>query len=276
MKEKVVKYTQRTFFISILIVLLSVGIIKYVVLPDPVLWSYFERFFFKPTQKVIQEIREVAHLEPKKRSPVIEHIIYNVQFDNPDAIESLDEKVFRGETEYEIFVDPVQGPVLRAKSDKTSSLLYEKIEVDMKKSPTLSWEWKAENFPANKRNEVLGAQEDNDYVARVYAMFKGNTILSSDVIQYVWDDHFVEGETGKSGFSNRVKIMVVRHGIVTDNDGWIKEERDIAEDYRQLFGEEPTKPLSAIGIMSDSDNTKTSSLAYLKNIQVSLRDQKNS
>ena len=138
----------------------------------------------------------------------------------------------------------------------------------MEERPRLSWEWKVIEFPTNKKNEVLGDKMDNDYAARVYVMFKGSTILTSEVIQYIWDDHFEEGEWRDSPYSSRVKLLVVEKGISDNDDGWVAEERDLYEDYRFLFGKAPSKPLSAVGVGSDSDDTKSTSIVLITGLTV--------
>lgn len=49
---------------------------------------------------------------------------------------------------------------------------------------------------------------------------------------------------------------------------WLTEERDILADYRRLFGEEPGEA-EAIAIMTDTDNTGESALAWYGEISLS-------
>jgi len=46
---------------------------------------------------------------------------------------------------------------------------------------------------------------------------------------------------------------------------WIMEERNVYEDYKKAFGEEPTN-ISGVAIMTDTDNTKDSATAYFGDI----------
>jgi hypothetical protein len=48
---------------------------------------------------------------------------------------------------------------------------------------------------------------------------------------------------------------------------WIFHKRNFAEDYRNVFGEEPPK-VRAIAIMTDSDNTHESATGYYGDISV--------
>jgi len=46
------------------------------------------------------------------------------------------------------------------------------------------------------------------------------------------------------------------------NEGrWIDEERNLAEDYRRAFGEDPPR-IGAVAIMTDTDNTGEDAVAW--------------
>ena len=90
----------------------------------------------------------------------------------------------------------------------------------------------------------------------------------SDVIQYVWDDHFPEGVYVESPYSKRVRILVVRSGRTANQDGWVAEKRDLVKDYEMLFGKQPRGSLLAIGLMSDSDNTGTVAEALYRHFAI--------
>jgi hypothetical protein len=46
---------------------------------------------------------------------------------------------------------------------------------------------------------------------------------------------------------------------------WVDEERNIYEDYKKAFGEEPPM-INGVAIMSDTDNTKEQATAYYGDI----------
>jgi len=46
---------------------------------------------------------------------------------------------------------------------------------------------------------------------------------------------------------------------------WLNEERNIYEDYKKAFGEEPSM-ISGVAIMTDTDNTGESATAYYGDI----------
>jgi len=66
-----------------------------------------------------------------------------------------------------------------------------------------------------------------------------------------------------------VMMMAVNSG-----DGqagqWVSHRRDLAADFHRCFGEEPPG-IGAIAVMTDSDNTKGSAVAYYGDITLGPR-----
>jgi len=46
---------------------------------------------------------------------------------------------------------------------------------------------------------------------------------------------------------------------------WVQEERNLYEDYKKAFGEEPSR-IAGVAIMSDTDNTKESAVTFYGDI----------
>ena len=65
-------------------------------------------------------------------------------------------------------------------------------------------------------------------------------------------------------FTDRVKMIVVESGAENLNT-WVGQQRNIYEDYKQAFGEEPPM-ISGVAIMTDTDNTRESATAYYGDI----------
>lgn len=194
-------------------------------------------------------------------------------FNQPLAIRDWGEKVFHGKTLYEIADDITGEFAMKAQSTGTSSGLYREVDIPISAGPFLAWEWKVGRFPANENDQVLGAAGDNDFAWRVYVIFKGRSLFSSDVIEYVWDERFPVGTHADSPFSKRVKILVVENGPADPTGPWAREQRDLAGDYQMLFGKPPTADVAALAIMSDSDDTRSSSEAYMKSIVIRIPER---
>jgi hypothetical protein len=177
------------------------------------------------------------------------------------------EHVFHGETQYALERDEHGEIFLKASSKGTSSVLFREVNAKSSDRPFLTWEWKALQFPSNKKNETLAAKSDNDFAARVYVVFGGGLPINSNIIQYVWDDYFPERTFGESPFFAKTKILVVQSGK-NESGEWVRERRDLIMDYKRLFGKFPKANLVAIGLMSDSDNTQTASEAYFRRLEI--------
>ena len=191
--------------------------------------------------------------------------VQKVGFDGLRALDQWKSHSFQGDSKSEIKSEE-NAYILDVESEKTSSLLLKEANMSVESRPHLSWEWKVVKFPAGKSNQEFGVGKDSDYGARVYAIFKGLTPFTSDTIQYIWADHFEAGTYRTSPFANHIKLLVVESG--PSSGKWVKETRDIIKDYEMLFGKKPKTPLHAVGIMSDSDNTETSSHAQFRNIEI--------
>jgi hypothetical protein len=65
-------------------------------------------------------------------------------------------------------------------------------------------------------------------------------------------------------YTDRVMMFVVESGSAKLNQ-WVNEERNVYEDYKKAFGEEPPM-ISGIAIMTDTDNTGEKATAYYGDI----------
>jgi hypothetical protein len=79
-------------------------------------------------------------------------------------------------------------------------------------------------------------------------------------LMYVWSNTRPVGSVIKSGRTDRIRKLVVESGRNNLN-AWLDYERDIAADFEQAFGERPGA-LVGIGVMTDSDNTRTTAQAW--------------
>ena len=68
-----------------------------------------------------------------------------------------------------------------------------------------------------------------------------------------------------NAYTKRAVMFVIETGSEKLNR-WIEEERNIYDDYRRAFGEEPPM-ISGVAIMTDTDNTGESATAYFGDIR---------
>lgn len=133
--------------------------------------------------------------------------------------------------------------------------LIDKNELDIYKTPILQWRWRIHQIPE-------GGNEDhddrNDVAASIYVVFDMGRVMFRKVpksIRYTWSSTLPEGKEISKFFGNQ-KIIVVGSG--TEGTGqWKIFTRNIVEDYKRLFGDNPPETPLAILILSDGDNTRT-------------------
>jgi len=67
-----------------------------------------------------------------------------------------------------------------------------------------------------------------------------------------------------NSYTDRAMMFVVQGGSGKLRQ-WLTEERNVYEDYKNAFGEEPTM-ISGVAIMTDTDNTRESAVAWYGDI----------
>lgn len=174
-----------------------------------------------------------------------------------------EQSLFRKPTIYHVVRE--QGkPVLHAASESANSGLIREVSLAPSDYPLrLRWQWKV----AQSLNAVAAekTRSGDDYVARVCIVFEESFIpLRTRSIQYVWSTREPIGAIYPSPYSKQVGMVVLQSGNAAAGE-WLSQERDIIADYRRYFGRNPTK-VSAIGIVVDTDNTKTQGEAWFRDL----------
>jgi hypothetical protein len=88
-------------------------------------------------------------------------------------------------------------------------------------------------------------------------------------LMYVWCNQREPGSVVINPRTDRIRKLVMESG--SRNLGrWLDYERDIRADFERAFGESPGA-LLAVGIMTDSDNTASTALAWYGPVQLVAR-----
>ena len=149
----------------------------------------------------------------------------------------------------------------------------------------LSWRWRLDQ-PLASADIATKAGDDN--ALKVCAMFDQpldqmpfleraalqlarattSTDLPAATVCYLWDGRYAAGRSGRNPYSARVRYIVLR-GPEAPLARWQDERRDLAADFKKLFGDESpdVPPLLAIVVGADSDNTHGSSLGYVAGLK---------
>lgn len=198
-----------------------------------------------------------------------------------DGWEPLYFKKIQSHTRYQL-VNAENGiVVVKAESLGSASGMTKKITIDPVKYPILNWRWKVLN---QIRGSDPRTKTGSDYPARLYITFHFDPANASffeklrhktaslfygqktplAAITYVWASDTLEDTYYSSPYTDKVKIIVLQKG--SKNIGrWVTQERNIVEDFKMVFGDIPPA-ISAIAIMSDTDNTGTSATAFYGDI----------
>jgi hypothetical protein len=197
-----------------------------------------------------------------------------------DGWKSLTFKKISKQTVYELIKDG-DVVVVKAVSDASASGLIKAINIDPKEYPIIRWRWRVENIL--KHNDVT-RKDGDDFPARLYITFaydpdkvsfakklkfKAGQAIFGDIpigaLNYIWDTHAPVGAIVENAYTDFAQMVVVESG--TQKVGlWVSEERNIYEDYKKAFDEEPPL-INGIAIMTDTDNTKERATAYYGDIQ---------
>jgi hypothetical protein len=140
---------------------------------------------------------------------------------------------------------------LRSKDD--SSTINKEIEgrVDLRATPILEWQWKAVELPIGGDSRV---EDKLDQVAQLYISWpRFPRAFRSRIIGYVWDTTAPVGTRVQSSKTHLVTYLVVRSGDA-ELGQWLTEQRNIREDYRMIFAEEPSE-LGYVSLSIDSNDT---------------------
>ena len=171
--------------------------------------------------------------------------------------------------------------VVKAESQASASGLIREIKVDPQAYPVVQWRWKINNLL--KKGDVRRKGGD-DYPARVYITFEYDPQKLSFMerakyglvkalygqppplaaLNYIWEGRAGKGTVVPNPFTDRAMMIVVESGGEKLNQ-WMTEERNVYEDYKKAFGEEPAL-ISGVAIMTDTDNTGESAVAYYGDI----------
>lgn len=173
------------------------------------------------------------------------------------------------ETHYRLVEDD-GAVVLRADANASMSGLVHPLRLDPRARPVLEWRWKVSDVPARGN---FGTRQGDDFAARVYVLFDydvtklplfariklkvaralyGEAVPAAGLC-YVWDAKVPVGTTGWSPYTDRLRMIVVDSGTA-DAGRWKSVRRNVVEDFRAAFGEEPPA-LVGLAVATDTDNT---------------------
>ncbi|MDH5355791.1 MAG: DUF3047 domain-containing protein [Gammaproteobacteria bacterium] len=171
-------------------------------------------------------------------------------------------KKFSGDTEYSLsLVDGRQ--VLLARSEKSASAYYRKIDVDLKKTPILNWSWRKERG-ISPGDELT--KPGDDFLARIYVVKSGGLLVwRTRVINYVWSNQHKKQESWDNPFAGDKAKMLSQRDASDPEGVWFGERRNVVEDFAELLDMD-IDSIDGVAIMTDSDNSGLSASALYGDI----------
>jgi len=172
---------------------------------------------------------------------------------------------------------------VQANADSSASMLRKTLRVEPEKLNALSFAWQVPKLLAEAD---MAARDQDDSPVRLVLAFEGdrsqfsakNAMLNElahaltgepmpyATLMYVWCNKRPVNSVIQNPRTDRIRKIVVESGADRLNQ-WLIYERNIKADYEKAFGEAPGA-LVGIGLMTDSDNTRSKALAWYGPIEL--------
>tara|TARA_B100000886_G_scaffold337974_1_gene299840 strand:+ start:991 stop:1641 length:651 start_codon:yes stop_codon:yes gene_type:complete len=184
-----------------------------------------------------------------------------------DELDRLDVRKVRGADNMTIYTTGANenGNFLKAVAENAASGLGKEVKIDLNKTPFINITWKVEK-------DLAGIKEDtkkgHDFSARVFAVKKtGATPLSNRAINYVFSSNNDVGFNSPSPYTKK-SIDNVLASTKNSLNKWVTVKANVKEDFKR-FHNLDVNELDGLAIMSDTDNSKMTAIAYYQNIYFS-------
>lgn len=172
--------------------------------------------------------------------------------------------------------------VLRADADASMASLVHPLRIEPAAFTFLQWQWKV---PRLIDGADITSKTGDDFPARIYVLFDydirklpfmtrtkiriARTLYGADLplaaLCYVWDGSAPRDTSVWSAYTDRVRVIVAESGPA-NLDRWITVRRNVREDFRAAFGEDPPA-VTGVVIATDTDNTGASATAFYGDIR---------
>jgi hypothetical protein len=155
--------------------------------------------------------------------------------------------------------------VLHLTSEQSSFGLTKKINIDIKEYPFINFRWKVIELP---KNGDFRKKEADDQAAQIYIAF-GTFRLTAKIVGYLWENKPPRLTTGVSPAWSKTRLIVLESGPEKLGK-WVWEKRNIYDDYKELFEEEPSEA-KLISLYINSQHTKSRAESYFGEIYFSRK-----
>lgn len=166
---------------------------------------------------------------------------------------------------------------MEAFSDSAASMLRSDVQIAPEALGALQFSWKV---PQLIGGADMARRDSDDSAVRVVLAFDGDrsrfsprdavmselarAVTGEDMpyatLMYVWCNVRPPGTVIVNPRTDRIRKLVVESGPARLGR-WLDYERDVRADFQRAFGE-PPGALIGVGIMTDTDNTRTTARAW--------------
>ena len=181
-----------------------------------------------------------------------------------NELKTLKVKKVKGETTWTLGSN-TKGNFIKAEAEGKGSGLGKEIKINLLKTPFINITWKVEK---DLSGIVENTKKGHDYAARVFVIKKtGSTPLSNRAINYVFSSNNDVGENWPSPYTKK-SIDYVLSSTKDNLNVWVTVKANVKEDFMRLLGIDVSN-ISAVAIMTDTDNSKLKAISYYQNIYFS-------
>ena len=175
-----------------------------------------------------------------------------VLFDPAKMLGTAERMDFAGHNAFAVEASAT-GSVLRSTPNDSASGLYESVRAPGGALASVSWRWRVDQLQTHADLRKL---ESEDTGAVVFFIFGEPSMFHRDVptIAYLWSATPVaDGTVLQSLRYASLRYLQLRGRA--DAGAWRTETRNVAADFRAIFGFEPPE-LRKVAIFNDNDQTK--------------------
>ena len=167
-------------------------------------------------------------------------------------------------TKYSLGKDE-NGNFLRSKAENAASGLGKEIKINLSKTPFLNITWKVEK---DLSGIIENSKKGHDYAARVFVIKKtGATPLSNRAMNYVYSSNNEISSNQPSPYTKK-SIDYVLSTTRENLNEWVTVKVNVKEHFKK-FHDLDVNDIEGVAIMTDTDNSKKTAIAYYQNIYFS-------
>ena len=157
------------------------------------------------------------------------------------------------------------GNFLRSEAENAASGLGKEIKVNLSKTPFLNITWKVEK---DLSGIIENSKKGHDYAARVFVIKKtGATPLSNRAMNYVYSSNNEINNYQPSPYTKK-SIDYVLSTTKENLKEWVTVKVNVKEHFKK-FHDLDVNDIEGVAIMTDTDNSEKTAIAYYQNIYFS-------